>query len=159
MPDSNGSVTGESAIYPPSAFYFKLSFTDSPSEDNSFQEVSGIGSEIDIQEVVEGGENRFVHRLPKGVKHPLLSLKRGIAGTDSNLVQWCKSVLEGDFIKPIVTKNLDVFLLDEKSNPLRSWSFADAYPVKWEIDSFNSTKNEVAIEKIELSYTSSERKK
>ncbi len=159
MNGSNGSGKTKSDDYPPPAFYFKLSFGESPNVDNSFQEVSGIGSEVDVQEVVEGGENRFVHRLPKGVKHPLLSLKRGIAGTDSILVQWCKSILEGDFIKPITTKNLDVFLLDAKGNPLRSWSFADAYPVKWEIDSFNSTKNEVAIEKIEISYTSSERKK
>jgi phage tail-like protein len=158
MPDSIGSFTDKSGIYPPPAFYFKLSFGGSPNEDTSFQEVSGIGSEIDVQEVVEGGENRFVHRLPKGVKHPLLNLKRGITGTDSTLVKWCKSVLEGDFINPITTKNLDVFLLDAEGNPLRSWSFADAYPVKWEIDSFNSTKNEVAIEKIEISYTSSERK-
>ena len=33
--------------------------------------------------MVEGGENRFVHRLPKPVKHPNLVLKRGLATTSS----------------------------------------------------------------------------
>jgi len=155
-PPHETAVT-KSDIYPPTAFYFKLSFEDAPDKDTSFQEVSGIGSEIDVQEVVEGGENRFVHRLPKGVKHPLLSLKRGIAEFDSPLVKWCKAVLEGDFVKPIEPREVKVYLLDENHDPLRGWSFANAYPVKWEIDSFNSTKNEVAIETIDLSYNYSNR--
>jgi len=50
-----------------------------------------------------------------------------------------------------------VQLLNEKGMPKRAWSFMNAYPVSWEVDEFNSTKNEVAIEKIELSYTWSNR--
>jgi phage tail-like protein len=157
MANSTDAPTQRSDLYPPSAFHFKLVFANAPGGDASFQEVSGIGSEIDVQEVVEGGENRYVHRLPKGVKHPLLSLKRGIAGIKSPLVIWCKSVLEAGFIVPIVPQPLLVFLLDENLSPLRGWSFANAYPVKWEIESFNSTKNEVAIETIDLSYNYSNR--
>jgi hypothetical protein len=37
------------------------------------------------------------------------------------------------------------------------WSFADAYPVNWEVENFNATKNAVAIEKIELAYSTSRR--
>jgi phage tail-like protein len=143
--------------YPLPAFHFKLVFSKMPGADTSFQEVSGVSSEIDVQEVVEGGENRFVHRLPKGVKHPLLNLKRGVAGITSPLVIWCKSILEGDLIKPIKTQNIAVFLLDHAQIPVRGWGFTKAYPVKWEVDSFNSTKNEVAIETIQLSYNSSTR--
>jgi phage tail-like protein len=152
MADSSAS-----SDYPLPAFHFSLVFTKYPGMDTAFQEVSGIGSEIDIQEVVEGGENGFVHRLPKGVKHPLLVLKRGIAGITSILVQWCKAVLEGGFVKPIQPMDISVFLLDQNQIPVREWAFTNAYPVKWEIDSFNSTKNEVAIETIELSYNSSKR--
>ncbi|TPW15554.1 MAG: hypothetical protein FD130_1178, partial [Halothiobacillaceae bacterium] len=38
-----------------------------------------------------------------------------------------------------------------------AWTFANAYPVSWEVESFSSTKNEVAIEKLELSYNYSNR--
>ncbi len=157
MANSGDSSAQHPDLYPPSAFHFKVVFSESPDEDTSFQEVSGIVSEIDFQETVEGGENRFVHRLPKGVKHPLLSLKRGTASAESPLIEWCISALEGDFREPIKLQDVKVYLLDENQSPLRGWSFANAYPVKWEIDSLNSTKNEVAIETIELSYNYSNR--
>lgn len=159
MPNSNTSTGSRAYAYPLPAFYFKLVFPKAPGKDTAFQEVSGIGSELAVQEVVEGGENRFVHRLPKGVKHPFLSLKRGIAKIDSPVVKWCKDVLEGDLVKPIETQDISVYLLDHNHNTVRGWSFANAFPVKWEIDSFNSTKNDVAIEKIELSYDYSVRTK
>ncbi|MGE3976123.1 MAG: phage tail protein [Nitrospira sp.] len=138
--------------YPPAAFYFRVVFDRSTGiSDVSFQEVSGISSEIDFESVVEGGENRFVHRLPKGVRHPKLVLKRGIAKKNSGLVEWCRSVLE-QFKTPIEPKAIQVRLLNENGDPIRSWAIAGAYPVKWEVGNLNSTKNEVAIETIELSY-------
>ena len=146
--------------YPPSAFYFSVGFAFARAgglADTSFQEVSGITSEIETEEVVEGGENRYVHQLPKGAKHPNLVLKRGIATSFSPLVTWCKDVLESDFSVPIVPTQMTVFLLNEYQIPIRAWSFANAYPVKWEVDAFNSTKNEVAIETIDFSYTFSNR--
>ena len=147
----------QTSFYPPSAFYFSVGFPNTAAEDSSFQDVTGIGSEMDTEDVVEGGENRFVHRLPKGVKHPKLVLKRGIAKMDSPLVGWCRSVLESGLAAPITPKEMTVYLLDENKDPIRSWSFANVYPVNWEVENFNSTKNEVAIESIELSYTTTSR--
>ncbi len=147
-----------SDVYPPSAFHFKVAFAATLGlTDTSFQEVSGISAEVDTETVVEGGENRYVHTLPKGVKHPNLELKRGIASMTSPLVIWCRSVFEMDFITPVVAQPIVVQLLDESKLPIRAWSFANAFPVKWEVENFNSTKNEVAIEKIVLSYTYSNR--
>ncbi|WP_259366973.1 MULTISPECIES: phage tail protein [unclassified Colwellia] len=144
--------------YPLPAFQFKVVLSATLGlADTSFQEVTGIGSEIDNEEYVEGGENRYVHNLPKAVKHPKLVLKRGVAKLSSPLVIWCKSVLETDFILPIVPMPLLVFLMNEKGMPNRVWTFANAYPVNWEVEAFNSTKNEVAIEKIELRYNYSNR--
>ena len=153
MPDAQLSQ-----VYPPSAFYFKVMFGGThETTDTSFQEVSGISSEVEVESFVEGGENRFVHQLPKGIKHPNLELKRGIASKDSPLVKWCIAVMEGDFVSVVETKAVRVFLMNEEKNPIRGWLFDSAYPVKWEIESFGSTKNEVAIEKIVLSYNFSKR--
>ncbi|SEQ95703.1 conserved hypothetical phage tail region protein [Nitrosomonas sp. Nm51] len=153
MPDAQ-----KDTIYPPSAFYFKVMFGGThENTDTSFQEVSGIASEVEIETVVEGGENRFVHQLPKGIKHPNLELKRGVASKDSPLVKWCIAVMEGDFVTAIETQAIRVFLMNENKKPIRGWLFDSAYPVKWEIESFGSTKNEVAIEKIVLNYNYSKR--
>lgn len=140
-------------IYPPSAFYFKVMFGGThENADTSFQEVSGITTEIDLETVIEGGENRFAYQLPKGIKHPSLELKRGIAPKDSPLVKWCIAVLEGDLVSAIETQAVRVFLMNENKTPIRGWLFDSAFPVKWEIENFGSTKNEVAIEKIVLNY-------
>lgn len=147
-----------SSDYPPSAFYFKVVFSATAGmSDTSFQEVSGIGSEIETEPYVEGGENRYVHQLPKAVKHPKLVLKRGIATMTSPLVIWCRSVFEGGFMIPIIPMPMMVYLMNENKIPIRAWTFANAYPVSWEVESFNSTKNEVAIEKLELNYNYSNR--
>ncbi|VAW60036.1 hypothetical protein MNBD_GAMMA11-85 [hydrothermal vent metagenome] len=143
---------------PPNAFYFKVAFSTTLGlADTSFKEVSGISAELETEDVVEGGENRYVHRLPKSVKHPKLVLKRGIGSITSPLVIWCKMVFEGDLLSPVIPAPIVIYLLDEDAIPQRAWSFMNAYPVLWEVEEFTSTKNEVAIEKIELSYTYSNR--
>jgi len=142
----------------PTAFYFRVVFANYLFvSDTSFQEVSGISSELETEEVIEGGENRYVQRLPKGVKHPLLEMKRGMSSIASPLVNWCRLAMEGDFVEPFPAISICVYLMDSHQLPIRAWMFADAFPVKWEIDGFGSTKNEVAIEKMSFSYTYSHR--
>jgi len=145
--------------YPPVAFFFKVGFVPyTGGGDASFQEVGGIGPEMETEAYREGGENRFVHALPKGVKHPKLSLKRGVAPDDSDLVGWCRSVLEGGLATRIVPRTVLIDLLNAEGDPLRSWSFENAYPVHWTVDPFQADKNGLAIEKIELNYTVAQRK-
>ncbi len=145
-------------MYPPVAFHFRVSFgTATVDADCSFREVSGIAAEMETETVAEGGENRFVYTLPKAVKHPRLVLKRGVAPFTSRLVTWCRNVLEGGLGEPLSTKLLRVALLDENGQPLRLWSFEGAYPVKWDVEPFQSNKNEVALEKVELAYLNVQR--
>lgn len=165
LPTSRGAApkaapSGNPVDYPPAAFYFTVCFdTTLRDADCSFREVSGISAERETETVVDGGENRYVLQLPKAAKNPRLVLKRGIAPMRSRLVKWCTSVLEGDLSQPIVPKLMWVSLLDEKGDPLRTWSFENAYPVKWEVEPFQASKNEVALEKIEIAYLLAKRER
>jgi len=141
------------ADYPSPAFYFKVIFPGFNS-DTSFQDVSGISREMETEDVPEGGENGFVHRLPKSVKYQKLILKRGISTRKSELVEWCSKVLEGGFAEKITPRMVHILLMNADGKAVRAWHFTNAYPVKWVVDGFNSTKNEIAIETIELSYNS-----
>lgn len=152
------TLRAEHANLPPVAFSFRVVFAENGLKDEtSFQEVSGIGGEMQVEEVVEGGETRFVHRLPTGVKYKPLVLKRGVAPAKSALATWCRATLEGGLGRQVSTVPLTVYLLDEEGNPLRAWLFADAYPTQWEIGNFDAMNNAVAIETITLSYTYSTR--
>src|SRR5437763_14627040 len=53
----------------------------------AFTEVSGLSVSIDVEELAEGGQNQYTHKLPGRMKWPNLVLKRGITETD-NLFQW-----------------------------------------------------------------------
>lgn len=144
--------------YPPPAFYFTVSFGNgSQVADTAFSEVSGIGMEIETEPFSEGGENRFAHQLPVKVRHGNLELKRGVAQIGSPLVAWCKATLEGDFAVPLQLQTVQVKLNGAEGQVLRAWQFNDAYPVKWSVDAFNATKNDVALETISLAYTYAQR--
>jgi phage tail-like protein len=139
--------------YPPAAFHFAVNIGMLATPfDTSFQDVSGLDQTMETEDVAEGGENRFVHKLPKGVRQGTLSLKRGIATVTSPLMLWCKLTLEGGLARPIVPMLVLVHLLDEDGLPLRTWCLNNAYPVRWDIEPFGSTKNEAAIEQIDLAY-------
>jgi phage tail-like protein len=139
--------------YPPPAFHFKVVFAlDGGMVDTSFQDVSGISATLKTQEISQGGENESNLALPERVEFSNLVLKRGIAPMASPLRRWCSKVLTRNLARPIVPSDVRVFLMNEKQIAIRSWCFVRAYPVKWSVDPFNSTKNDVAIETIELKY-------
>ncbi len=139
--------------YPPPAFSFKVVFgAASGISDTSFQDVSGIKATIESESYNELGENKFTLQLPKAPTYSNLVLKRAIADLHSPLVKWCRSIFEGNFAEAIKPMPVQVHLMGKDKEPIRSWSFTNAYPVCWEVESFNSSKNEVAIEMIELRY-------
>lgn len=143
-------------IYPPAAFQFSVRVGDAGDEaqvDAAFQEVSGIGVQMDTDTVVEGGENRFVHQLPKAMKPGRLVLKRGLAVSGSRLASWCEQVLQDGLCRPIRPQLLVVSLLDGSGEPRCTWKFGNSWPVQWDVDPFVADRNGVAIEKIELAYS------
>lgn len=139
--------------FTPVSFAFSVGFTNiATGVDCSFQEVSGMDQTMEVEDVQCGGENRFVYKLPKGIRQDRLVLKRGVADMRSPLMRWCKSVLGGGFVQAVTPMDVSVYLLDEVGNKVRGWTFHAAYPVRWGVDEFQSTKNNLAIETIELAY-------
>ncbi len=132
------------------AFHFSVDVAgETDDADTRFQEVSGLAAEVAVEEYREGGVNEYVHRLPTGSKYGNLVLKRGYTSS-SNLAKWCRSAIE-DFV--FTPKDVTVSLLDEEHNPLASWSFVGAYPLKWSLSAFNAQQNGLAIESLELAYS------
>ena len=140
--------------YPPVAFYFQLIFSgESGKVDASFKEVSGITMEMDTEEIAEGGNNVYKHRVPTTAKFSNLVLKRGLVPKNSGVITWCMKTLGGGLSDFIETKNIIVNLLDENGQPLNSWSFVNAWPVKWSASDLNSMNNEIVIETLEFAYS------
>lgn len=148
--------------FPVPGFRFVINLTGSSSGedyDASFQELSGVSVEIPLEDIQEGGENRFTHRLPQPVKYPNLVLKRGVVISKSEFFNWIDSILETGFAKPIEPRNLVVTLLGDEDQPLISWTFEKAFPIKREVSGFAADKNQLLMESLEFTYQRFEEKK
>jgi phage tail-like protein len=135
--------------YPPVGFHFEVTFGIGETEsDARFQEVGGLSTEIGTEELQEGGENRFSHKLPGRTKFGNLILKRGML-VDSKLIDWFKNAIENLSFEPA---DVEVTLLNEEHDPVMSWSFTKAYPVKWSVSDLKAQDNAIVVETIELAY-------
>lgn len=135
--------------YPPLGFYYKVEFSISKDKnDVRFQSVSGLSVEYDYENFKEGGENRFEHKLPVRTKYADLVLKRGML-TDSTVLKWFLEAFRDRTFKPA---DIVVILMNEKSQPLRTWKVAHAIPKKWLVSDLNANESAIVIETLELTY-------
>lgn len=133
--------------YPPLGFHFRVEFANIKGE-FEFQSVSGLNVELETEQIAEGGENRFKHRLPVRTKFTNIVLKRGLK-VNSDLVKWCRDAVL-DF--NIVPTDMTIILLNEEHEPLQTWNVVHAWPVKWEVTDLNAEESKIAVESLELVY-------
>lgn len=148
MPNSEFSL--------PVAFHFSVQMEKDTSE-TAFQEVQGVDSQMETDAIRGGGENSYLYYLPKKISHSDLVLKRALAPRNSGFYIWCKRNLENTGSFKIITHLLLVCLLNEKNETLSSWTFENAYPVKWTLGNLDAMKNEILIENITFKYSSMKR--
>lgn len=150
--------------YPPWGFYYRVIFTpyikdvratslaeldiSMNTNDVRFQSVSGLSVEYDMEEYKEGGENRFTYRLPVRTKYSDMVLKRGMV-TGSAIIRWFLSAFRDRDFTPT---NVNVILMNEKGEPLRTWNVAHAIPKKWTVSDLNANESALVIETMELAY-------
>lgn len=135
--------------YPPWGFYYQVKFGISQNENDArFQTVSGLSVEYDMEEFKEGGENRFTHKLPVRTKYSDLVLKRGML-SGSAVIDWFLAAFHNREFQPC---DVNVILMNEKSEPLRTWKVAQTIPKKWVVSDLNSSESSIIIETLEMSY-------
>ena len=109
-----------------------------------FRECTGLAAEIEVKEYNEGGVNDRVHKLPTRMKYPNLVLKRGVTYEDA-LLKWIwQTQQKAERI------NVTVELMGPNAKPVRTWVFAEAFPIKWNGPNLNATSNQVATETLEI---------
>ena len=142
-------MAGTAEYYPPWGFYYKVEFGISDNiNDARFQSVSGLSVEYEYENFSEGGENRFEHKLPGRTRYADMVLKRGML-VGSEVINWFTRAFRDRDFQPT---DINVILMNENGEPLRTWKVTQAIPKKWLISDLNSTENAVVIETMELTY-------
>jgi phage tail-like protein len=90
-----------------------------------FGSVRGLELHVDYLEYRQGGWNDVVLRLPGPLRYPNLVLSQGVTQQGA-LEQWMDT---GELIAD--THTLVVTLYAGGGTVVRTWSFANAYPVRW----------------------------
>ncbi len=136
--------------YPFTGFHFVVMFEIFPQLPNDFrfQTVTGLSVDVNLDTYPEGGENRFVHRLPGRNKYSDLVLKRGMTLV-SGVTAWCLDCIENFNYQPT---NMIVSLLNEDHLPVSSWYITNAIPIHYEISGLDAMQNQVVIESMTLRY-------
>lgn len=112
-----------------------------------FQEVSGLGVEIDVIEY-RNGNDLTVRKLPGLSRAPNVVLKRGFTGS-LDLFDWIDEVRQGN---PTPARSVAISHLDEKRVEVARWSIRRAWPIKYEGPSLNARSSDIAIEELVLTH-------
>ncbi len=138
--------------YPVTSARFIFLIDDVPI--GAFNEVSGLGAQIDVVEIPEGGQNEFVHQRPNGITWSNITLKRGVTHSEG-LYQWLKEV-SGDYYSAnddkFRYKHCALLALDADRWPVREWTIMEALPVRWSGPTLSADGSDVAMEELEIAH-------
>ena len=112
----------------------------------AFRSVSGLAAEAEVIEFRELGGSHSI-KLPGRILYPNVTLRRGLT-TSRELWDWWETVRDGTLQR----RTLLIALLDDSGQPVLRWTLREAWPVRWELSELDASKNEVAIETLELAH-------
>ncbi|MBG6132812.1 phage tail-like protein [Aquimarina sp. EL_43] len=143
------SVHTAGGYYPPVGFHFRVEFINIGNDnDVRFQSVGGLNMELEVENIKEGGQNLFEHKLPGRSKFSDLTLKRGLL-LDSDIIKWIKNALYNKEFEPV---DMNISLLNSDHTALLTWKIFRAWPRKWSISDLNATENSIMVETLEIVY-------
>lgn len=114
----------------------------------AFQQVSGLGADLEVMSYPEGGVNDRVHQLPVRHSWGRITLRRGVV-RDPGLWTWYETGL-ADALG--ARRDGAIVLLTPLGVPAVAWGFRAGLAAKWTGPDLNATQDAVAIEALEIAH-------
>lgn len=135
---------------PYSAFNFLVSFgPDKLDPRAGFQEISGLGMDVTVQEYRAGNKRGNAPDKITGLyKVKDVTLTRGVMGDDT-LYTWLDAVRAGKQ-SPEATRTVTIELLSESGEPVKLWKLVEARPMSYEGETLSGKATDVAVNKLVL---------
>lgn len=113
-----------------------------------FTECSGIGAHVEVINYRESGQGQVVKRLPGRVTYKHVTLSYGLTN-ELLLWNWFQSVIAGK----VERKNVSIVLIgSDGSEEAMRWDLIDCWPTDWDGAAFCALSQEVAVERLTLTY-------
>jgi phage tail-like protein len=110
----------------------------------SFHLCQGLELSVEVMEYREGGNNDVVHRLPGRLTYPNLILSRGLTNEEI-LLRWFYATHQE-------AQRKEVTLTIGGGGMERTFTFADAFPVRWSGPTVDLNGTTVATESLEVAH-------
>ena len=114
----------------------------------AFQEVTGLGAQLEVTSYAEGGRNDSVHQLPLRHSWNRITLKRGVL-RDKALWSWYQAGLTDSLG---ARRDGAVIVLGTDGVPAMAWAFHGGLAAKWSGPDLHAEQNGVAIESMEIAH-------
>ncbi|MEU4237147.1 phage tail protein [Actinoplanes sp. NPDC026619] len=121
----------------------------------SFTEVTGLAVSIDVEELMEGGQNAYTHKLLGRMRWPNIVFKRGLTDSDA-LFTWLSGFSGNGFAgnqNKVVPVTGSISVVYQTGKPFRTWSLIDVKPVKWTGPRLAASSRDLAIEELEVCHS------
>lgn len=120
-----------------------------------FTEVSGMTSEVDVAEVKQQFDGKYIlQKIPGATKPPTITLKRP-KDTSTDLWKWHKQAIDGENPR----KGGMITMHDTKGAPVAQWTFTDAWCSKLVTTTVKAGANDVLMEEATVVMNGFERTK
>ncbi len=136
---------------PAAAFRFLVQPAGSGEPTAAFTRLSGIKMQVETIQVRSGLDSRGVKDFfPVFSRFGPVTLSRGVVG-DNDFMDWILAASAGDFTGPTganLRRDLDVIAIDEKKNPIVTWTLKGAIPIGYELSPMDASRSEVLVENV-----------
>ncbi len=119
-----------------------------------FREASGLSVTVEVEEVIEGGQNFHTHKLPGRFTFTNVTLRRGLT-EDNGLIAWIDEVTAGGFEKKgkkLKRSTVAIILMSSDGKRLRTWTLQEAFPVSWKGPDFSLASDDFLVEEVEIAH-------
>jgi phage tail-like protein len=114
----------------------------------AFQEVKGLGADLEVTAYAEGGMNDHVHQLPVRHSWSRISLRRGLV-RDPGLWFWYFAGLTQSLG---ARRDGALILMTPLGTPAMCWTFRAGLAVKWTGPELNAMQSAIAIEGLDIAH-------
>jgi len=113
----------------------------------AFTACEGLGFEVTVEPVVEGGNHGFVHQLPGRIKYTNVKLTRPVTKDTAKIAKWVASMATS----PKRT-TASITAMTSNYQPVVQWGLVDVIPIKWTGPQLSVDSPKVATETLELAH-------
>ncbi|WP_037362636.1 phage tail protein [Nakamurella lactea] len=148
MPDSQEPLGGEAPLS--SRFVFEVDGV----EIGVFTAVQGLSVHSRTEDLHEGGQNGYTHKLPGPLEWPNIVFTHGLTQSDA-LFDWMNRTAGEGFAaagNKLTRSTGAITAISNDGVRSRSWSLDGVFPVRWKGPDFDGTEESFLTEELEVTH-------